>query len=80
MSVVASWHLLWDEPFGWPQIAGLVLIGAAIPVDHSTDGGSARRRSGLKNAVVESGLRDAEEGQFGCRGQGELGALPAVDR
>ena len=23
-------HLLWNEPFGWPQIGGLVLIGGGI--------------------------------------------------
>jgi small multidrug resistance pump len=27
-------HLLWDEPFGWPQIAGLVLIGGGILLIH----------------------------------------------
>jgi len=23
-------HLLWDEPLGWPQIAGLLLIGSGV--------------------------------------------------
>ena len=23
-------HLLWNEPFGWPQLAGLALIGSGI--------------------------------------------------
>jgi undecaprenyl phosphate-alpha-L-ara4N flippase subunit ArnE len=23
-------HLLWNEPFGWPQLVGLVLIGSGI--------------------------------------------------
>ena len=27
-------HLLWDEPFGWPQIGGLVLIGGGIVLIH----------------------------------------------
>jgi small multidrug resistance pump len=27
-------HLLWDEPFGWPQLAGLLLIGAGILLIH----------------------------------------------
>jgi multidrug transporter EmrE-like cation transporter len=27
-------HLLWNEPFGWPQIAGLVLIGCGILLIH----------------------------------------------
>lgn len=27
-------HLLWNEPFGWPQIAGLVLIGGGIILIH----------------------------------------------
>jgi len=27
-------HLLWREPFGWPQIGGIVLIGAGIVVIH----------------------------------------------
>jgi multidrug transporter EmrE-like cation transporter len=27
-------HLLWNEPFGWPQIAGLVLIGGGILLIH----------------------------------------------
>ena len=27
-------HLLWDEPFGWPQIAGIVLIGGGILLIH----------------------------------------------
>jgi len=27
-------HLMWDEPFGWPQIAGLVLIGGGILLIH----------------------------------------------
>ena len=32
VAVVA--HLLWDEPFGWPQLAGLVLIGSGIALIH----------------------------------------------
>lgn len=27
-------HLLWDEPFGWPQIGGLVLISGGILLIH----------------------------------------------
>ena len=27
-------HLLWDEPFGWPQLAGLLLIGSGILLIH----------------------------------------------
>ena len=27
-------HLMWNEPFGWPQIAGLILIGGAILLIH----------------------------------------------
>ena len=27
-------HLLWNEPFGWPQIAGLLLIGGGIALIH----------------------------------------------
>ena len=27
-------HLLWNEPFGWPQIAGLLLIGGGILLLH----------------------------------------------
>ena len=27
-------HLLWNEPFGWPQLGGLVLIGAGILLIH----------------------------------------------
>jgi drug/metabolite transporter (DMT)-like permease len=27
-------HLLWNEPFGWPQIAGLLLIGSGIALIH----------------------------------------------
>lgn len=27
-------HLLWAEPFGWPQLAGLVLIGGGIFLIH----------------------------------------------
>jgi small multidrug resistance pump len=27
-------HLLWNEPFGWHQIGGLVLIGSGILVLH----------------------------------------------
>jgi small multidrug resistance pump len=23
-------HLMWDEPFGWPQIAGLLLISGGV--------------------------------------------------
>ena len=23
-------HLLWNEPFGWPQLGGLILIGGGI--------------------------------------------------
>jgi small multidrug resistance pump len=28
--VAVTAHLLWNEPFGWPQIAGLLLIGSGI--------------------------------------------------
>lgn len=27
-------HLLWNEPFGWPQFAGLILIGSGIALIH----------------------------------------------
>ena len=27
-------HLLWNEPFGWPQIAGIVLIGGGVILLH----------------------------------------------
>ena len=27
-------HLLWNEPFGWPQFGGLVLIGCGIVMIH----------------------------------------------
>jgi small multidrug resistance pump len=27
-------HLLWNEPFGWPQLGGLVLIGSGILLIH----------------------------------------------
>ena len=27
-------HLLWNEPFGWPQLGGLLLIGAGIALLH----------------------------------------------
>ena len=23
-------HILWDEPLGWPQLAGIVLIGSGV--------------------------------------------------
>lgn len=27
-------HLLWNEPLGWPQLAGIVLIGSGILLIH----------------------------------------------
>jgi len=27
-------HVLWNEPFGWPQLGGLVLIGGGILLIH----------------------------------------------
>ena len=27
-------HLLWNEPFGWPQIGGIVLIGCGVLLIH----------------------------------------------
>ncbi|HLY46905.1 MAG TPA: EamA family transporter [Stellaceae bacterium] len=27
-------HLLWNEPFGWPQIGGIALIGGGIVLIH----------------------------------------------
>ena len=27
-------HVLWNEPFGWPQIGGLLLIGGGIVLIH----------------------------------------------
>ena len=27
-------HLLWSEPFGWPQLGGLLLIGGGIVLLH----------------------------------------------
>lgn len=32
--VVVLAHLLWNEPFGWQQTAGLVLIGGGIALIH----------------------------------------------
>lgn len=32
--VAIAAHLLWREPFGWPQLMGLVLIGGGIIVIH----------------------------------------------
>jgi small multidrug resistance pump len=29
-------HLLWNEPFGWPQWGGIALIGAGITLIHQT--------------------------------------------
>jgi len=27
-------HFLWGEPFGWPQLGGLVLIGSGVVLIH----------------------------------------------
>ena len=27
-------HLMWNEPFGWPQLGGLVLIGSGVLLIH----------------------------------------------
>jgi multidrug transporter EmrE-like cation transporter len=27
-------HILWDEPLGWPQMAGIVLIGSGVLLIH----------------------------------------------
>ena len=27
-------HLMWNEPFGWPQLGGLLLIGSGILLIH----------------------------------------------
>jgi drug/metabolite transporter (DMT)-like permease len=32
--VAIAAHLLWNEPFGWPQIGGLLLIGGGILLIH----------------------------------------------
>ena len=32
LAVVA--HLMWDEPFGWAQLGGLLLIGSGIVLIH----------------------------------------------
>jgi multidrug transporter EmrE-like cation transporter len=32
LSVLA--HFVWNEPFGWPQLAGLILIGSGIVLIH----------------------------------------------
>lgn len=32
--VAIAAHVMWDEPFGWPQIGGLLLIGAGILLIH----------------------------------------------
>jgi small multidrug resistance pump len=32
--VAIAAHLLWNEPFGWPQIGGLVLISGGILLIH----------------------------------------------
>jgi small multidrug resistance pump len=29
-------HLLWNEPFGWPQFGGLLLIGGGILLIHQS--------------------------------------------
>jgi drug/metabolite transporter (DMT)-like permease len=29
-------HLLWGEPFGWPQIGGIALIGSGIVLLHQS--------------------------------------------
>jgi undecaprenyl phosphate-alpha-L-ara4N flippase subunit ArnE len=29
-------HILWNEPFGWPQIGGIVLISGGIFLIHQT--------------------------------------------
>lgn len=34
MAVIA--HVLWQEPLGWPQIAGLVLITAGVALIHQS--------------------------------------------
>ncbi|MBM3488235.1 MAG: hypothetical protein FJX67_16645 [Alphaproteobacteria bacterium] len=34
MAVIA--HVLWQEPFGWPQIAGLVLITGGVALIHQS--------------------------------------------
>ena len=32
--VAALAHFLWNEPLGWPQIAGIVLIGSGVLLIH----------------------------------------------
>jgi small multidrug resistance pump len=32
--VAALAHFLWNEPLGWPQIAGIVLIGSGVFLIH----------------------------------------------
>ena len=32
--VAVAAHFLWNEPFGWPQFGGLVLIGGGILLIH----------------------------------------------
>ena len=32
--VAIAAHLLWNEPFGWPQFGGLLLIGSGILLIH----------------------------------------------
>jgi drug/metabolite transporter (DMT)-like permease len=27
-------HVLWNEPLGWPQLAGIVLIGSGVLLIH----------------------------------------------
>jgi small multidrug resistance pump len=27
-------HLLWDEPFGWPQLTGIAMIGGGVLLIH----------------------------------------------
>ena len=27
-------HILWNEPLGWPQLAGIVLIGSGVLLIH----------------------------------------------
>ncbi len=34
--VAVAGHLIWGEPMGWPQIAGLVLIGSGVILINQT--------------------------------------------
>ena len=62
-------HLLWNEPFGWPQIAGLVLIGTGIGAPHPR--GAVEHGAAVGGVVVHV---------LGARDQARSGLERAVGR